>query len=146
MRYLLVDAHSVIFAWPELRALYSRRNALARDELVRRLTLFQDSSDYRVVAVFDGAGPKNSESSEAGGIQIFYSSSRQTADSVIERLTAKYGETHQLTVVTNDRMERQTTETFGAVSISVESFQRLFQEAQQNISSQLRKLKSSGRF
>ena len=58
MRYLIVDGHSVIFAWPELRALHSRRTGAARDELVRRLTQYQDSSGVRVVVVFDGRGEK----------------------------------------------------------------------------------------
>ena len=33
MRYTLVDGHSVIFAWPELRKLHTRRTELARGEL-----------------------------------------------------------------------------------------------------------------
>jgi predicted RNA-binding protein with PIN domain len=52
MRYLIVDGHSVIFAWPELRKLHARRTALARDELVKILTAYQDASGVRVVAVF----------------------------------------------------------------------------------------------
>ena len=89
MRYLLVDAHSVIFAWPELHALHRKRNALAREELVKRLTHYQDATGSRVVAVFDGKGAKNTDVSESGGIQIFYSSASHTTDSIIERLVAK---------------------------------------------------------
>ena len=54
MRYLIVDGHSVIFAWPELRLQHGRRTGAARDELVRQLTAYQDASGIRVVAVFDG--------------------------------------------------------------------------------------------
>jgi predicted RNA-binding protein with PIN domain len=122
MRYLLVDAHSVIFAWPEVLRIHQRRQEAGRDELVRRLELFHDASEYRVVAVFDGAGPSTSSVAAPESIQIFYSSGKKTADSVIERLCAKYGSEHDLTVVTNDLMERQTATTFGALTVSVETF------------------------
>ena len=141
MRYLLVDAHSVIFAWPELRALHNRRTSLARDELVKRLTSYQDVSNYRVIAVFDGQGSKNSDSSEPAGIQTFYSSARSTADSIIERLVAKYGSHYDMTVVTNDRMEQQTATTFGAFTISVEMFLQWIQEADKGIQKELKKLR-----
>jgi predicted RNA-binding protein with PIN domain len=97
MRYLIVDGHSVIFAWPELRRLHTRRTALARDELVKILTEYQDASGVRVVAVFDGKGLKPNEDSTPGGIQVFYSATGQTADAIVERLVAKYGEQHEIT-------------------------------------------------
>jgi hypothetical protein len=139
MRYLLVDAHSVIFAWPELRSLHSRRNSLARDELVKRLTHFQDVSEYHVIAVFDGQGRKNSASSDAAGIQVFYSSAHSTADAIIERLAAKYGATHDLTVVTNDQLEQQTVSTFGSLAISVETFLHWILEADRDFQKEVRK-------
>ena len=141
MRYLLVDAHSVIFAWPELRALHARRTSLARDELVKRLISYQDVSNYRVVAVFDGQGSKNSDSTTPSGIQVFYSSAQSTADSIIERLVAKYGAHYDMTVVTNDRMEQQTASTFGALAISVELFLKWLGEADQEVQKELKKLR-----
>lgn len=141
MRYLLVDAHSVIFAWPELRALHSRRSSLARDELIKRLTFYQDVSDYRVVAVFDGQGSKHSASQTASGIQVFYSSAQSTADSIIERLAAKYGSHYDMTVVTNDHMEQQTATTFGALAIPVEIFLKWLTEAEQGVQKELKKLR-----
>ena len=105
MRYLIVDGHSVIFAWPDLRALHGRRTAAAREELTRRLTQYQDASGTHVVVVFDGRGVKTSEVSEPDGIQIFYSKAHQTADAIIERLCARYGQEHDLTVATDDLME-----------------------------------------
>ena len=141
MRYLLVDAHSVIFAWPELHALHRQRNALARGELVKRLTSYQDATGQKVVAVFDGKGTKSSEASEAGGIQIFYSSAQHTADSIIERLVAKYAAEHEMMVVTNDALEQQTVVTFGGIAISVDTFRRWMEEAERDISRRLQKLR-----
>src|SRR6187402_1105615 len=107
MRYLIVDGHSVIFAWPELRKLHARRTGLARDELVKILTEYQDASGVHVVAVFDGQGSNASEDSTPGGIQIFYSAAGQTADSIVERLVAAYAGKHEITVATDDHLEQQ---------------------------------------
>ena len=112
--YLLVDGHSVIFAWPELRALHVRRMAAARDALVKLLTDYQDQSGVQVVLVFDGQGARASEAGEPGGIQVFYAAADRTADGVIERLVAKYADTCRLIVATSDHLEQQTAISFGA--------------------------------
>ena len=129
MRYLLVDGHSIIFAWPELRKIHSRRSGAGRDELIRRLTKYQDASGVYVVIVFDGRGAKTSDATEVGGIQVLYSGWHVTADTVIERLCARYGQEHDLTVATDDHMEQQTALTFGASAISSETLRQLIEEA-----------------
>jgi predicted RNA-binding protein with PIN domain len=53
-RYLIVDGHSVIFSWPELRKLHDRRTALGREALTKKLRDYQDWSGVHVVVVFDG--------------------------------------------------------------------------------------------
>ena len=102
---------------------------LAREWLVKTLTEYQDITGVRVVAVFDGQGGQISETTEPGGIQVFYSGQAQTADSVIERLAAKYGREHDLTVATNDLLEQDTASSFGAVCISVEILHGMIEEA-----------------
>jgi predicted RNA-binding protein with PIN domain len=82
------------------------------------LTALQDSSDWTVAVVFDGKGLKSSTCEESTAIKVFYSKSGQTADSIIERLAAKYSPDFDVTVATDDRLERLTVESFGAISIS----------------------------
>ena len=139
MRYLLVDGHSVIFAWPDLRKLHARRTAVARDELVKRLTAYQDASGVRVVAVFDGKGAAANEAGEPGGIQIFYSGAGQTADEIVERLVAKYAAKHEMSVATDDHMERQTAETFGAIAVSTENLRAMLDEAAGDLSRRIKR-------
>ena len=119
-RILLVDGHSVIFAWPELAEIHRRHTASARENLVRRLTGLQDSTGWEVAVVFDGRGAKASSESEPNGIAVFYSKSGQTADEIIERLAAKYSRDCEVTVSTDDLMERTTVEAFGCLSISTD--------------------------
>ncbi len=127
--YLLVDGHSIIFAWPELRLLHTRRTALARDALVRQLRDYQDWTGTRVVVVFDGRGSAVSHEAAPGEIQVFYSRSGQTADSIIERLASKYAERFQLVVATGDYLEQETALASGAETVSPEGLRELLQEA-----------------
>jgi predicted RNA-binding protein with PIN domain len=138
MRYLFVDGHSVIFAWPELNRMHAKRGAHARAALVKLLTSYQDNSGIRVVLVFDGQGKEVSEETEPGGIQIFYSAKAGTADEIIERLTAKYGAVHDITVVTRDRLEQQTVLSFGGHVIGPEGLRGLVADAEAELSRRVR--------
>ena len=119
-RILLVDGHSVIFAWADLAEIHQRNTASARENLVRRLTGLQDSTEWEVAVVFDGRGAKASSDSVPHGIAVFYSKSGQTADEIIERLAAKYSATCEVTVATDDHMERTTVEALGGMSMSTD--------------------------
>ena len=138
MRYLIVDGHSVIFAWPELRKLHSRRTALARDELVKILTQYQDTTGIRVVAVFDGKGSTTSEEQVPGAIQVLYSASGETADDVVERLVAKYAAEHDITVATSDLAEQQTVLAFGAYTVTAEGLRDVLADARADFARQLK--------
>ena len=127
--YLIVDGHSVIFAWPDLHELHQRRTSLARDALVRKLRDYQDWTGIRVVVVFDGRGAEVDTSADPGEIQIFYSRAGQTADSVVERLASKYGSQYRLLVATSDYLEQETASACGAECISAEALRGLLDEA-----------------
>lgn len=128
-RYLIVDGHSVIFAWPDLRRLHQRRTSLGRDELIKRLRDYQDWTGIHVVVVFDGKGTDITNQTDPHDIQVFYSRSGQTADSIVERLAGKYAERFRLTIATSDNLERETASAFGAECISPEMLRQLLSEA-----------------
>ena len=141
MRYLLVDAHSVIFSWSEMHALHERNALVAREELTRRLTAYQDATGVRVVVVFDGRGARSNSEKVPGGIQVFYSGGGKTADCIIERLAAKYAKEHDITAATNDRLVQQTVITFGGLAISVEALRGLIGDADSDVSRRIRQLR-----
>jgi uncharacterized protein len=128
-RYLIVDGHSVIFAWPELRKLHSRRSSLAREALLKQLRDYQDWTGVRVVAVFDGKGKKVGATSDPADVQIFYSRRGQSADAIIERLASKYAKRYELVVATSDSMEAETVRACGAESISPDGLRGLLASA-----------------
>lgn len=127
--YLIVDGHSVIFAWPDLRQLHDRRTSLARDELARRLRDYQDWTGVPVVVVFDGKGAEISETADPHDIQIFYSRAGQTADSIVERLASKYAARFRIVVATSDHLEQETAAASGAECISPEALRDMLNEA-----------------
>lgn len=144
-RYLIVDAYSIIYAWPDLRALHERRLSLAREALLQRLTHFHDVGDYRVIVVFDGKGnAPASEATEPGGIQVFYSGNGLSADAIVERLVAKYAGQHNISVATGDLLEQQTVISFGAAScFSPEALLKLVEESERDFQRFLTKRRKS---
>lgn len=128
-QYLIVDGHSVIFAWPELRKLHERRTSLARDALVRKLRDYQDWTGVRVVVVFDGTGAAIDASSFPDEVQIVYSRAGQTADAIVERLASKYGSRFNLLVATSDYLEQETVAACGAECISADGLRGLLETA-----------------
>lgn len=139
-RVLIVDGHSMIFQWPDLTLQHAKRTAVARETLVRMLTGLQDNSDWNVAVVFDGKGVKPSEASEPHGIKVFYSKADQTADSIIERLAAKYADKYEVTVATDDLMERTTVESFGGMSMSAWQLREEIDAAGRDMDERLRSL------
>jgi len=130
--YLIVDGHSIIFAWPELRKLHARRSSLAREALIKQLRDYQDWTGVRAVVVFDGKGKKTSAISEPDEVQIFYSRSGQSADAIVERLTSKYAKQFDLTVATSDSMEAETVHACGAEQISPDALRALLSSARRS--------------
>ena len=116
-RYLLVDGHSVLHAWPNLRAQHSTRPASARQELIRLLATLHDTGRWRVTLVFDGqAGGK--EVATKDSLAVLYAPAGQTADSIIERIAQAHAGKGEIGVVTADHAEMTAVESLGAFGFS----------------------------
>lgn len=118
--YLVIDGHSVIFAWPDLRKLHDQNRAAARKALIDQLQHLHDTSDWRVTVVLDG----KLGTAVSSGVQkptdmvVSYATADQTADSIIERLVGTSGVAKDILVVTADEAERLTVESLGAATAS----------------------------
>ncbi len=132
-RYLLIDGHSIIHAWPELRAQHLRggqQRHAARDMLLQRMRHYQDMTGEQVIVVFDGTQSRTSEEREPEGLQIFYADAGTTADTIIERLVAKYGKEHDMRAATADGMIHETVSAFGGHWISPETLRTICDAAE----------------
>lgn len=124
-RYLIVDGHSIIFAWAELRKLHARRPSLAREVLIKELRQYQDWTGVNAAVVFDGRGARVSEQSDPHDVQIFYARGGQSADAIIERLASKYALRFEITVATSDSLEMETVNASGAAVVSPDGLRKL---------------------
>lgn len=125
-RYLLVDGHSVLHSWPELRQLHSRQPSSARERLIRQLSQLHDSGQWKVTLVFDGQrGGK--EERPRDSMAVLYASAGQTADSIIERIVQVHAGRGEIGVVTADHAEMTAIESLGAFGFSPEWLQNEIQ-------------------
>lgn len=123
---ILVDGYSLLHGWPQLAPGQVRHSEAARDELVRRLTLYQDAVGVPVTIFFDGSMPKarSRERTAKARIEVLYSCAGQTADDLIERAAHRFASYGEVLAVTDDRAERDTVNSFGGLTSSCDNFIR----------------------
>jgi predicted RNA-binding protein with PIN domain len=121
---ILVDGYSLLHNWPELADGRPRHSAAARDELIRRLILYQDSSGTPITVVFDGAGAPSGTpaASTTPEMEVLYSRRGKTADQVIERAVHRFSAYGEVLAVTNDHAERETVMSLGGSACSCGNF------------------------
>jgi predicted RNA-binding protein with PIN domain len=147
-RYLVVDGHSVIFAWPDLRTLHGRNRAAARKVLAGHLQKLHDTTSWRVTLVLDGrlgtAVPSGSNTGK--DIVVAYATADQTADSIIERLVAASGVARDILVITADEAEKLTVEALGAATASPEWLRETMEREGDSFANELKHIHQSARW
>lgn len=128
---ILVDGYSLLHNWPELANGRARHSAAARDELIGRLTLYQDASGTPLTVVFDGAGAPSGTpaASSTPEMEVLYSRRGQTADQVIERAAHRFSAYGEVLAVTDDQAERETVLSLGGSVCSCGNFVREVENA-----------------
>ncbi len=86
-------------------------------KIARKIARVAANQAERVTVVFDG---RQSGASDfpSGPIEVLFSPAHQTADTLIERLVHQDANPARITVVTNDRAERDTVTAAGAFAMS----------------------------
>jgi len=121
---ILVDGYSMLHACRDERPKAPPHSPMARDWLIRTLTLYQDSIHTPVTVIFDGMGSKASKENQEihPHLEVIYSKGNRTADDLIERVTHKLLAYGQVLVVTNDYAEQNTIFSMGGSVSSCEQF------------------------
>jgi len=121
---ILVDGYSLLHAWDELAPGKARYSAVAREELITRLTHYHDACGTRITVVFDGASGEQGASpfGSTPEMEIIYSRPGQTADQLIERVAHRLSSYGEVLVVTDDHAERDTVASGGGMYSSCRGF------------------------
>ena len=121
---ILVDGYSLLHRWPQLAPGRARHSAAAREELVRRLTLYQDAVGTPITIFFDGRGPRpGTEGATANAtVEVLYSRTGQTADELIERAAYRLAPYGEVLAVTDDHAEQDTVMSVGGLVSSCRNF------------------------
>ena len=133
--HFLVDGYNMIFAWDELRAKAAYSLADARDKLIDILADYQGAAGHDITVVFDAhkvaGGPGRLFAS--AGVSIVYTKEGQTADNLIESLSAALSRTCVVRVVTSDYTEQIVSFGQGAFRMSVQEFVREITSSKQGL-------------
>lgn len=112
----LVDGYNVIRSSPELASCERAGLEAGRQALCRLLADAARVSGDRFVVVFDGTGGGGAALG-AAGVQVIFSSARESADQVLARLAAQGG-----AVVSNDREVQRAAARRGAIPVKAGDF------------------------
>lgn len=115
MRWL-IDGYNVIRRAPDLAAAERESLEAGRQALCRLLAQAARASGDTFTVVFDGAGG-GGRASGGAGVQVVFSSARETADQVLGRMATAGG-----AVVSNDREVRRAAERAGAIAVTTSDF------------------------
>jgi predicted RNA-binding protein with PIN domain len=123
---ILVDGYSLLHDWPELCGGRAPHSAAARDELIQRLTLYQDATGTPITIFFDGTGGSRgtvtAPHKPKSTVEVLYSRAGQTADEMIERAAYRFRAFGEVLAVTNDVAERETVLSMGGLAASCANF------------------------
>jgi hypothetical protein len=121
---ILIDGYSLLHCWPELAPGKARYSAAARDDLIGRLTLYQDAVGTPITIFFDGnSGPSGTRTAASPAeVEVLYSKAGQTADQMVERAVHRFAPYGEVLAVTDDHAERQTVLSLGGLASSCLNF------------------------
>lgn len=122
MKYLLIDAYNVICATDSLREMMQGSLDAARDQLAERVRSIHDAEGLHVALVLDSRNEALEIEHPYGKktFEFVYAPADLSADGVIERMVARIKKPGEATVVSNDRMVRESTRANGALALRPE--------------------------
>ena len=122
MRYLLIDAYNVICATDSLREIMQGKLDTARDQLAKIVRSIHDAESVHVALVLDSRNDKLEVEHpyKVKTFEYLYAPAALSADGVIERMVARVKNPHDTSVVSNDRMVRESVRANGAIALRPE--------------------------
>ncbi|VGO21271.1 NYN domain-containing protein [Pontiella sulfatireligans] len=122
IEWLIIDGYNVLHVVDELARLLRTDIHLARNRLVRMVEHTAHNMAPQTTIVFDGREAGTDDALTAKHLEIYFSPSNLSADTVIERLVCRFPRPEKIMVVTSDRAEHETVSSAGAQVMSSQEF------------------------
>lgn len=116
---LVVDGYNIIGAWDDLKALKESDLGSARDQLIAILSAYYPWCWERIIIVFDG---RSFDWQRLDGIEVVFTGSSESADTMVEKLTAGLAVYYRVEVATSDYAELRAAVALGATALSAPAF------------------------
>jgi predicted RNA-binding protein with PIN domain len=139
-RYLLIDAYNVICATDALREAMHTNLDTARDLLAEQVRSIHDAEGLHLALVLDSQNDtlQVEHPFRKKSFEFVYAPVDVSADGIIERMVARVKNSGEATVVSNDRMVRESARANGALALTPDELfewaraceQRLLQDVQ----------------
>jgi predicted RNA-binding protein with PIN domain len=121
-QWLIIDGYNLLHKVETLSKLLRSDIQNARHQLVRMVENTAHIMAPQTTIVFDGREAGSDDALTSKYLEVFFSPSNLSADSVIERLVCKFPQPEKILVVTSDHAERDTVASAGAQTMSSEDF------------------------
>ncbi len=138
-----IDGYNVIHHSRTLKPLAMQHFEAARDALVEQVARFCTTTGNKAVVVFDGRSSSQFPQTQfppIAGLEIKYSSGRQSADAFIERQVYTTLNRREIVVVSADRGIRNLCGILGAVVMGPDNFLAGTAEADRDMSAALKQI------
>ncbi len=120
--WLIIDGYNLLHQVDELADLLRTDIQQARHRLVRMIENTAHKMAAQTTIVFDGREAGTDDALSTKHLEVYFSPSNLSADSVIERLVCKFPNPEKILVVTSDRAECDTVSSAGAQTMSSPDF------------------------
>lgn len=122
--HIIIDGYNLIRQSPTLSLYDAVDLERGRQKLLESLALYRRQKRHRITVVFDGAFAPSfiPKRDRLQGVEIRFSSPRESADAVIKRMAAR--ERERALVVSSDREVADHAARQGAATVSSRTFER----------------------
>jgi len=126
---LIIDGYNIIGAWEDLQEMRDRDLGSAREQLISTMAGYLGWAWDRVIIVFDG---RSYAWDEVDGVEVVFTGGGETADTMVERLSAGLSVSYNVEVATSDFAEFRAASNVGARVYSAASLKEQLVEKRQS--------------
>ncbi len=120
--WIIIDGYNALHSQPSLSLLLKSDPQKARDLFLNLIKEYLYKNSQKTTIIFDGISEEKDLFNSTNKIEVLFSSSKLSADGLIERLVNKHQNPEKICVITSDQLEQQIVSSSGAYVESSEIF------------------------